>query len=220
MFVIPCKFSKNSNIIDLVKSIAELQPTEKILVVDSFSDDKSYQNVLYSYNKNIIIAEQNKNYVDSATWFAYNTFPEEEFFYVLHDSMILHKSLEKFKSELFTSIMWFDCVVGESWKKDVQINYTKESLLKTKFKFQDTFVGLFGITFFTHRSILKKLKDGELDKILPTNKNEMTASECIWGMSLEQINVDIKKSSVMGKVGKWRNTFESEYITKYILLRN
>ena len=46
----------------------------------------------------------------------------------------------------------------------------------------------------------------------------MCAGERIWGMCLQQLGVDIKKSSIFGKRGDGL-IFQSEYITKYTFNR-
>ena len=59
MFVIPCKYNpKFPFVIQLVESIREFHPTEKIVVVDSNSDDKSYFSILEKYD---VIIEDVKN---------------------------------------------------------------------------------------------------------------------------------------------------------------
>ena len=63
MFVIPCKYNKEFPfVIDLVKNIREFHTTEKIVVVDSNSSDKSY----FDTNRETFFYEKNlyadKNY--------------------------------------------------------------------------------------------------------------------------------------------------------------
>ena len=51
MFVIPCKFNPNYPfIINLVEDIRNYHPSEKIVVVDSDSEDKSYFDELIKYD--------------------------------------------------------------------------------------------------------------------------------------------------------------------------
>jgi len=70
MFVIPCKYNpKFPFVIDLVKSIRKFHPTEKIVIVDSDSDDKSYFSALEKYN--VIIEDiGNKNWMVGAYWYS------------------------------------------------------------------------------------------------------------------------------------------------------
>lgn len=220
MFVIPCKYTSQSKIVNLINQINTFHVNEKILIVDSYSEDQSYIETILKSHKNVIFAEGNRSYVDSATWFAYLTFPEEKYYFVLQDSMEVHKNLDVFKKYDFTSFMWFTVDKellsrGRGWHNPVQKNWAKSMIeSKTSFKFLEEFIGLFGITFITNRDVLTKLYDKGLHKILPTNKEEMCAMERIWGMCLSQINVDIKSSSIYGK-SCGGPTFKTEYITKY-----
>ena len=58
MFIIPCKYIKSSTVFQCVQSILKYHPSEKILIVDSYSDDLEYQkniltndNIIYKYQK-------------------------------------------------------------------------------------------------------------------------------------------------------------------------
>ena len=194
MFVIPC-FNLDNRIINLVDSIRKFHTQDKILICDSNSSDKNYINILKNKYENIFFEYDNKHYVDSAIWKAYESFKDEDIFYVLHDSMIVNQSLEEFTNKEFTSYMYFNTC----WHNEAQKNYAKLSLeSKTSLEFKDNFNGLFGITFITKRSVLDKLYEKGLNKVLPSSKNEMMASERIWGMCLEQIGIDFINNTIKG----------------------
>jgi hypothetical protein len=212
MFIIPCKYTKKSNIFELIESINKFHPNEKILICDSESDDKSYLDNFSKY-ENIEKSFENKGYVDSAIWKAYNDYPEEDFFFIIHDSMLLYRNLDSYKNFDFTSYMHFDGFFDNPEQK----NYIKNNIEKTNFEFREHFTGLFGITFFCKRFILDSLKKKGLDKIIPSNKNQMCGSERIWGMCLEQIGIDIKMSSV---VGEYTPRPKSKILGKNFLNRN
>ena len=99
MFVIPCKYnSKFPFIIELVKSIRKFHLTEKIVVVDSDSEDKSYFDILNQYD--VIIEDvNNKNWMVGAYWYAFKKFPDEEFYYFMHDSMRVKDNLDNLKEK-------------------------------------------------------------------------------------------------------------------------
>jgi len=224
MFVIPCKYTSESKIVEIVNQINKFHTNERILITDSCSEDKSYIEKISNLHKNVIFAESNKHYVDSATWFAYSMFPEEKHYFVLQDSMEIHKNLDIFKNFEFTSFMWFSVDKellnrGRGWHNPYQKFWSKYMIeSNTSFKFVEEFIGLFGITFITNRETLTKLYDNGLYKILPSDKTQMCAMERIWGMCLSQIGVDITKSSICGKRGMGP-TFTSEYITKHTFNR-
>lgn len=219
MFVIPCKFTKDSNIIDLVFSISKYHPNDIISVHDSNSDDKTYIDKIKNI-PNLHILYNNSNYVDSAIWNSYNKFIDEDFFYVIHDSSKLLGNLDEYKKYDFTSYAWF---------KNTYITENVETYIKTVLSSNNIdynifdFYCLFGIMFFTNRYILNKLKNEGLNKILPIDKDTMCASETIWGAFLKKINIDITKNSLCGNTNNFFNketkTFEHSVLKKYILIR-
>ena len=95
MFVIPCKFSDKFNyIIPLVEQIRSFHPTEEIVVVDSKSDDKSYFDQI---RKQRAIVEDigNTCYDMGAYWHAYKKYPNEPYYYFMHDSMKVKANLDE-----------------------------------------------------------------------------------------------------------------------------
>ena len=204
MFVIPNRQSDKPYIFNLVDSIRKFHPHEPILIVDSCSPSLDYVKTLQDkaagypdLGQKIYFSTNNQHYIDSAVRKAFDTFPNEEFFYILHDSMQVNCNLDYMKFYEFTSYMWFDG--RAAWDIPSQKEYVQRQLAeKTNFQFMENFTGLFGITFACKRQVLEKLRERGLNKVLPSNKIEMMASERIWGMALEQVGIDIKKHSVLG----------------------
>ena len=227
MFVIPCKYSEKSNIINVIEQLIKLHPTTKILVIDSFSTDQSYMDKLETY-ETVVLAEENGNFMDSAIWFAYLTFPDEPYYFFLQDSMDIHANLDELKENIFNSFMWFPVdkellAQGRGWHNIEQKTYAKNTLeTNTDFKFKEEFIGLFGITFGCSREVLTKLYKRGMNNILPRNKQEMCASERLWGMCLEQVGIDITQHSINGSLRGQPDglTFRSKYLTKYTFNRS
>ena len=97
MFVIPCKYKKESNsLLSCVNAIENLHPNEKVAVIDSASEDKSYFED-YANRENVIICDaNNKNYEVGALWYAFKNFPNEKHYILIHDSLIFKKSISQF----------------------------------------------------------------------------------------------------------------------------
>jgi hypothetical protein len=218
MFVIPVKYNGTPYIQELVKSIRQHHPKDLIYIVDSCSEKMTYISEIERMShefpdrgENISFGVANNGYVDGAIWKAYELFPEEQFFYILHDSMIVNRSLREYRKFDFTSYMWFDH--EGIWDNEIQKQWVKTKLEEnTTFSFKEPFTGLFGITFFCKRSVLDELYNRGLSLIRPTNKNEMCGSERMWGMCLEQIDIDIKQSSIQGDY--WNRKTEDLPLTK------
>jgi Leucine-rich repeat (LRR) protein len=207
MFVIPCKYTDKSNIIELVNSINELHPNDTVLILDSDSDDKSYIELLKRNDKNVF-SYNNKKYIDSAVWYAYENFKDEKFFYVLHDSMMLKSNLDKYKNYSFTSYMHF-----KSDYSSLEMHaYVINACRKLNINYIEPYTCLFGITFFCQRHILDKLYNLKLNTILPRNKFEMQCSERLWGQILSQLNVDLIGNSLCGD---FQNQRKSDELIKF-----
>tara|TARA_Y100000310_G_scaffold307724_1_gene350068 strand:+ start:212 stop:928 length:717 start_codon:yes stop_codon:yes gene_type:complete len=211
MFVIPCKFASNGQTIQnsyvarCVESIRSFHPDEKILIVDSDSDDLAY----FEYLKeipNVIVADiKNKNYLDGAVWYAYNEYPDEDWYCLLQDSITVKHSFDEFINGegRFYSLMWFQetfSLYGPPEKEylnkmfDTHLKEYK-SILHT---LNDSVVGCWGPCFVANREILTRLKDNGLDKCLPTDKFESNVTERLWGMCVTLEGIDIKQNTIDG----------------------
>lgn len=202
MFVIPCKYSDKSPIVQCVASIRKHYPDDLIAVVDSDSDDKSYFESLEKYG--VVIEDiQNKNFLEGALWHCFEKYPDEEFIYLIQDSMKIKMNFDYVEDVDFTCIASFP---NTCWAENfeggsaAQINFSKNALEKTNYEYLGPEVDwhpVFGISFFISRPLLQTLKDNGMDKYLPTSKMEMEASERIWGMVLYQEGIDVKSACIM-----------------------
>lgn len=202
MFVIPCKYTSKSPILECVKSIRKHYPDDLIVVVDSDSDDKSYFDLIKKYD--IVIEDIfNKNFLDGALWYCFNKYTEEKFFYLIHDSMKVKMNFEYVEESDFTCISSFP---NTCWAENFeggsksQIEFTKQILLKTNYRYLNSNINwhpVFGISFFISRKLLLRLKENGLPNYLPCNKMEMEAGERIWGMVMYQEGIDVKRSCIM-----------------------
>lgn len=198
MFVIPCKYNpKFPFVIDLVKSIRKFHPTEKIVIVDSDSDDKSYFSALEKYNVTIEDIG-NKNWMVGAYWYAYKKYPNEEFYFFLHDSMIVKSNLEYLKEKDLTIWMCFDRF-GEfnTWG-----NYITEN---SKYEYVFSGRGCSGPIFFCKNKVMKRMLEMGADKFLPKDKSETGYLEGAWGFFLEEQGYDLQECSLYGNIleGGW-----------------
>jgi hypothetical protein len=206
MFVIP---TKNSGYIEnCIKSIRDVGHTEDICVVDSNSEDKSYFDHIKKYN--VIIEDiSNINYVDGAIWHCYEKYKDVDFFYVLHDSMIINHNLTPITKNDFTAFCYFynknALHLSESQYAIQKLHSVGEDVSN-----MENIVGLFGITFYCKRYVLDELKKQNLHMILPRSKLEMCGSERIWGYYLWKLGYDIRISNL-------RNYWVKDDKTNYII---
>lgn len=203
MFVIPVKYNGTDHITNCVKSIRESGNTDKIVVVDSNSLDKSYFGRIEKYD---IIFEDigNRYYGDGATWHCYHKYPDEEFIFSIHDSMVINENLSFLKQKEFTAFCYFDIQyfgpAGPAGNGSLDYCIYKLNSLGFNPDYEEMykFPGLFGSIFFSHRSILDTIHEMGFSRILPTNKFEACASERLWGYFLYKIGIDLTQNSLMG----------------------
>jgi hypothetical protein len=222
MFIIPCKYSKEkSQIQECVNSIRNYHPEEKIVIVDSFSDDISYINELSKIDNVLILEEKNKNYIIGALWKTYNVFPNEHHYILIHDSMTINKSLTKFlQNDQTYSFLYF---IQEPQLRDQPVidrfvgpNYTHTPGWPM--------VGVFGTACIIKNKLMKKFISNDLHKtFLPINKDECMVSERAMGVLFNLEGIDFIQNSVEQKniLEHWsyNNPMKFEYITKTIKQR-
>jgi hypothetical protein len=194
MFVIPCKYNPNHPfIVELVKDIRKFHPIEKIVVVDSDSDDKSYFDVLKQYD--VIIEDiSNKNWMIGAYWHAYKKYPNEEYYFFMHDSMRVKDNLDYLKEKDLTLVMYFDRTIayfntwGEKIMNESSYNYSYDGY------------GCYGPIFFCKNKVMKRMLEMGVDKFLPVNKTETQYCEGCYGFFLEQQGYNLPECSLYGDV--------------------
>lgn len=199
MFVVPCKFLEEAPIVfECVEAIQQYMPEEQILVMDSCSNTTEYLSVLYKTGCHI--AKGNKNYETGAYWFAYENFPDENFFYLIHDSLIIQEDLSRYKhfdvSPIVTQLNWTHTAeIHRSWAKEI-IKLTDYKYLKDGFRMFS------GSMSCIRRSVLDKLRAKNFHKILPEDKRQSETMERLWGMVLAQEGYSPEELEILQVFGK------------------
>jgi hypothetical protein len=213
MFIIACKWVNHSKLFDLVESIKKYQPNEKIVVVDSNSEDKSY----FEKIKDDCIIEDisNSNYLEGALWYCYEKYQDETFFYLVQDSMILKKNIEFFKENDVTHLSYFPYHYNYQYGRQMSDYCSTILYEKTNYRYIQPKYAVFGSTIYIKREVLDRLKNNGFHRVLPTNKMEMESLERLWAVVLEQEGYDVEK------IGLVRNDkfSENEYFDKFWLGR-
>ena len=206
MFVIACRFnSKYPNVINLVDQILHFHPNEKIIVVDSDSEDKSYFQKLKS--KGIIVEDiKNKHRELGAYWHAYKKYPNEEHYFFLHDSMKLKGSLDEYRNQDLTLLNYFDR------KGDILDRWSKKVENKTPYKYKKDGLGCYGPIFFCKPSVMEELRKNNVDTVLPNNKIEGWYTERAYGFFFEELGYNLKEVSLYGDVIENEIKYNSAFI--------
>ena len=202
MFIIPCKYSEKHNyIISLVENIRKFHLDEEIVVVDSNSDDKSYFKEIEKYN--VIIEDiGNKNYHAGAYWYCFEKY-NRDFYYFMHDSMIVNQNLDYLKNKELTVFAYFEYdPIG-----DIAEYYIKKF---TNYNIPKTGYCAFGPIFFCKRIVMEKLYNSGISKILSTynehNKNQPSEGlpahyqEAVFGLAFNQEGYDFQTKTMIGNI--------------------
>jgi len=195
MFVIACKFNHRFPFIfELIDGIRVFHPDEKIVVVDSDSDDKSYLGILRE--KHGVITEDiaNKNWMIGAYWYVYKKCPDEDFYYFMHDSMKVKANLDYLREKDLTLLMTFERGIGgyNGWSEAINN--------ETDYDYTENGHGCYGPIFFCKNKVMKKMLDMGADKFMPVTKQDSHYGERAYGVFLEAQGYDLLKCSLYGDV--------------------
>lgn len=229
MFIVPCKYHPLCRIEETVKSIRELHPTTKILVVDSASDDKTYVDKLQKYD--IIFADiDNTNYESGALWYTVDKY-NEDWYVLLQDSVVLKKNLDVLiqSNELFYCfINFFEDSMSNHMRTESsafinRINEMMGDFIKLPTDSNTFYSGVFGPNIIIKRKMIDMMLEKNLDKALrPTNKYDHQLSERVYGLVAKQCGVDVIRNTLDGNLHELfgrcfdssTETIHTEYISK------
>lgn len=233
MFVIPCKYTPQSNhILDLVPQIREHHPDEKIVVVDSDSVDKSYFDEVRKHGA-IVEDVANKHWMIGAYWHAYKTYPNEDYYIFLHDSTKIKGNTDHLKDKDLFMLATFNRAVAPSftaWNDRILNETTIDPKYVTK-----KGRGCYAIIYGCKGHVMQQLLDKGADKLMPRNKAETGIMEGTWGLFLESLGYDLDECALYGDIlalespgGKsgpfphdtsWQHPIEKFYCSLYDPLR-
>lgn len=221
MFIIPCKFDKNYPVIfECINSILNFHPEEKIVLVDSFSEDRGYFNDL---DKSVEIYDaENKHYALEAYRIGYVNNQNEDFYYCIHDSLILKNNIDFVKQKELTTIRWWDCppVPMGRGSKDEDLTIWADQQLRQHVGFGVPFSykGIFGPMFLASQNAMKKFYQSGIFNILPNDKYQSCATERLAGIVFGSLGYDVT-NSLQGPMGDFYGSYDETFVQKKHLLR-
>ena len=227
MFVIPCKYESRSPIIECVKSIQKFHSDEKIVIVDSDSDDKSY----YEMIDDVEVLDVANNFrLVGALNEAYIKYPNEEYYILIHDSVCLKKKLNFDPLETFRVIMHFTdpfFSLNGSIRAEF-IWWITKTVGKIDYPNRlneyvaNTYYGVFGSMGIYSKNFMNILDNkGVLDNLKAKSFNEGQFSERLLGYICKCEGINISNSFDGDAVIRWDEIKEDklEYTKKLLLSR-
>lgn len=239
MIVIACKYTaENPVIFSCVESCRRYLPEEKILVVDSNSDDKSYFSKLSEMvpsaevftqvpvsNSQLYIADVNNTGFDStAYWIGYELFPEETFYYLIHDSCefvdypteIFDRDITIFGTNngyrgnhpesAYANAPIQNFPMGEPFVPVYLMNQTSYRHQLHRLYETNGYSFVFGPLMFIKRTLLDRLYQNNFHCIRVTTKQDSTDMERCWGIAFAlegypNVPYMVSWAEIMEKVG-------------------
>ena len=213
LFSITCRFDPaNPVVIPCVQSIRKYHPESPIHVVDSASEDKSYYEHIEKYDAKIEDIG-NQSLTTGNIWHTYENYPDYDFYYFLHDSMLIKDGILDLMETDVTALRYFRSWNGLGWTPQEHpngdngfvypetFNWANSQLLsKTTYRPEMgmRFAALFGPMIMCKRSVLDRLKEAGFDKVRPTTKRQSEAMERVWGLVLNLEGYDLSQLSMQG----------------------
>jgi hypothetical protein len=226
MFIIPCKYINGlSKIKECINSIRLIHPEEKIVVVDSKSDNISYLTDIKTIPNVFVCNETNENYVIGALWKAYKQFPNEPYYILIHDTMKIKHRLDEFLlNDQSYSFLYFDEYPPNIWWKNLE--HVAYKFLGENYTYVNdkTILGVWGSVGIFKQSLVKKFIKNNLHlTYLPTDKLECQISERVLGILMKFEGIDVTKNCIEQKncLTYWNemNGDSFKYMSKIITSR-
>ena len=226
MFVFSCKYVSNSPVKETVDSILKYHPNEKIVIVDSQSDDHDYYKLFSDYDTVEVLYDINKHRVPGAFYQTCKRYPDEPYYVNLQDCVLIKKPLQKFidSENEFVSFAYFNDVIHNEDRQEYQ--YMQRVFKGTKYILPNprtTFIACFGPMYVIKNSLMKKFMDsGILENMKSTCKPDDEMGERIFGLLAEQEVYNPLHFNMEGDImSKWNSMLSNnlEYFTKKFLGR-
>lgn len=186
MFCFSCKYFNGSPVKQTVDSILIHHPDEKIVIVDSMSDDKSYYKFFSNYDNVDILDNCNPHRVPGAFYQTIKHYPNEPYYINLQDCVLIKKSWQEFIDSPveFISLAFFSEATGP--EESAEYQYMKKVFLGTEYKIPnpgDSYNACFGPMYIIKNALTKKFYDsGILANMQSTSKLEDQVGERLFGI--------------------------------------
>ena len=221
MFCFSCKYFDGSPVKQTVDSILAHHPDEKIVIVDSMSDDKSYYQMFSKYDNVDILDNCNPYRVPGAFYQTVKKYPNEPYYVNLQDSLILKKSWQKFIDDPseFISLAYFHETVFHEDSHEYQ--YMKKVFSGTRYNVPnpgDFSNACFGPVYIIKNYLAKKFYDsGVLVNMQSTCKLDDQTGERIFGLLAIMEGFDPSQHNMEGDIiSRWNEMVNDQmhYYTK------
>jgi hypothetical protein len=224
MFCFSCKYFNGSPVKKTVDAIKFHHPDEKIVIVDSMSEDKSYYDIFADDEKVHILDDCNPHRVPGAFYQTVKHFPDEPYYINIQDCFIIKKSWQEHidSDKEFVSVAYFTENNAEPYGIGMdQWNYMEKVFGGTEYNNLapgQRFNACFGPIYIIKNSLAKKFYDsGVLANMQSTCKLHDEVGERIFGILATYEGYDPMEHNMEGDIlSRWTEMEcdNMEYYTK------
>jgi hypothetical protein len=215
MFCFSCRYFSGSPVKQTVDSILTHHPDEKIVIVDSMSDDKSYYQMFSNYDNVDILDNCNPYRVPGAFYQTVKKYPNEPYYINLQDSLMVKKSWQEFIDNPveFMSLTYFHEIIHP--EDSYQYKYLKEVFSGTGYDVPNPSYSsnaCFGPVYIIKNSLAMKFYNcGLLQNMKSTCKMHDEMGERIFGYLAMVEGFDPEKYNMEGEIlSQWNKMINDQ----------
>ena len=194
MFIIPSKYTPDSQIFNCIDRIKKYHPNEKILIIDSNSDGKTYFSEINKIDNVEVHDANNIHYEIGALWYVYENKLNigDSNLFLIQDSILLNRNVDVMKDFDFCAFAYNEKHDGTMYK------YFNENIpTKSDYHVLSNYLMVFGSCFFAKKDFLDILYKKGANNILPINKFGSECMERIIGQLATQENINLVVNSLI-----------------------
>lgn len=197
LWVIPTRYDLTRPVIyECVESIQRHHPDAHIVVIDSASEDRSYMQ--WCADRGCAVADiANRGYAHGAFGWAVRNYPDEQFYALIFDSLIVNANLDYLQDAPFTAIRhWSHLEHDWGWDgSGVHLSiWGNQQLHQIGLSFPSEYHGILGPAFFAQRDVVDRLGAIGYWDIPVTDAFQHCAMERVAGIVLESMDLDVTQS--------------------------
>lgn len=215
MIVFPCHHTGGDLIDRAVKAARYYMADEPILVVDSDSPDRSYMTRLPG---GVHVADVANRHFATGAYLWARAFEPADFYYLLHDSLIIRGDLTDLRERAVTAVRWFP-VPGTGWGYDAD-GTPLERWAHQKWAYGlyggpwlAEFKGLFGPMVAISGTVFDQL-DRWVGAVKAETKHQECGLERLWGMALTGLGHDLADNALQGEMGDFFGDYPTDRVEK------
>ena len=190
-------FGKDS-IGECLRHLRENNNEELKVIVDNGGQSKNYiESIIKMIGlNNAVVVENEGNWEWSAWWKAYNSFPNEDRYLFIHDSMFLKKNSEHIYQYVVDDddVFIFDTRLNGGWwssKYDIRNSNTTKQFGKIFSVDRNDFNLVFGSMFACRKKTMQDLQNAGIMSIHANDRCDAEACERLLGIAFDELKKNV-----------------------------